>query len=65
MADLRIEVYRGQIVPYRWFWRLLWDNGKVAATSKGVVDKRTAELQAQKLADRLGVPVEIIAPCVI
>ncbi len=65
MANLKVEVYRGQIVPYHWFWRIRWENGRVAATSGGYRTKETAIVQAEQMAAALGVAVEVIAPCVI
>ena len=65
MADLKIRVYRGQIVPYKWYWCLVGENGKPAATSHGATVKQTALDAAEKIAARLGVEVEVVQPCVI
>ncbi len=53
------------IVPYRWYWRLVWSSGHVAATSGGVAIKASAEANAHRVADAIGVPVIVVTPCVI
>lgn len=53
------------VAPYRWFWRLVWDNGKLAATSEGVKDKATALSHAERVAEVIGAEVEVLQPCVI
>lgn len=63
--DLRIEVYRAQVVPYRWYWRIVGPNGKALATSESHREKYGAEEQATKMAERLGVRCEVKPPCVI
>ena len=58
---MRLDVFQGKPAPHRWFWRLVWANGQIAATSEGYARKGTAIAMAQHLADKLGVLVTVKA----
>lgn len=58
---VRIEVFRGLgFTP--WYWRLIWANGRVAATSVPYEQHGTATVMAQKLARMLNVIVRQVPP---
>ena len=64
-VEICVEVYRGRIAPFKWFWRIRWSNSKVVATSDGVPVKSVAVTQAQLVADKMGVPMRVLEPTLI
>jgi len=57
IRKMRVEVFAGVEAPQRWFWRLRWNNGQIAATSEGYARHGTATVLAGKLARLLNVLV--------
>ena len=57
---MHLDVFKGKGTQ-PWFWRLVWANGQIAATSEGYARKGTAVVLANKLADKLDVLVYQIA----
>lgn len=45
-----------------WYWRIRWENGKIAAVSEGYEQKATAVRLARKLAEQLRCDFELPIP---
>lgn len=58
---MRVDVFKGRGAQ-PWRWRLVWSNGKIAATSEGYSRKSTAVRLGTDLAAALGARVAVATP---
>lgn len=61
--DIEGKVKKAYLVKQpEWYWRIRWENGRIAATSEGYEKKATAARLARKMADMLRCDLELPIP---